>query len=117
VLEAGRVGDTYNIGGCNEKTNLEVVNTLCAMLDALHPDSPVIPHAGLITFVKDRPGHDQRYAIDAAKIEGELGWTPSETFESGIRKTVAWYLANQDWVTHVTSGEYRKWVSENYAAR
>jgi dTDP-glucose 4,6-dehydratase len=117
VLEAGRVGETYNIGGCNEKTNLEVVQTLCAILDELHPGSPVTPHDGLITFVKDRPGHDQRYAIDARKIERELSWTPSETFESGIRKTVAWYLANQDWVAHVTSGEYRNWVSENYAAR
>jgi dTDP-glucose 4,6-dehydratase len=117
VLEAGRVGETYNIGGCNEKTNLEVVQTLCAILDELHPGSPVTPHAGLITFVKDRPGHDRRYAIDARKIERELGWTPAETFESGIRKTVAWYLANQGWVAHVTSGEYRNWVSENYAAR
>ena len=115
VLEAGRVGEVYNIGGCNEKTNLEVVNTLCAMLDVLHPDSPVIPHASLIAFVKDRPGHDQRYAIDARKIERELGWTPSETFESGIKKTVAWYLDHQDWVAHVTSGEYRNWVSKNYA--
>ena len=109
--------ETYNIGGCNEKTNLEVVKTLCAILDELHPDSPVIPHASLLTFVKDRPGHDQRYAIDARKIERELGWTPSETFESGIRKTVAWYLAHQDWVAHVTSSEYRNWVSENYASR
>ncbi len=115
VLEAGRVGETYNIGGCNEKTNLEVVNTLCAILDELHPASPVTPHASLMTFVKDRPGHDRRYAIDAGKIERELGWTPTETFESGIRKTVAWYLANQDWVAHVTSGEYRNWVSRNYA--
>ena len=117
VLEAGRVGETYNIGGCNEKTNLEVVKTLCAILDELHPDSPITPHASLMAFVKDRPGHDRRYAIDARKIEHELGWTPSETFESGIRKTVAWYLSNQDWVDHVTSGEYRNWVSENYAAR
>jgi len=117
VLEAGRVGETYNIGGCNEKTNLEVVTTLCAILDELHPDSPVTPHASLMTFVKDRPGHDRRYAIDARKIERELGWTPAETFESGIRKTVAWYLANHDWVAHVTSGEYRNWVSENYTSR
>jgi len=117
VLEAGRVGEVYNIGGCNEKTNLEVVRMLCAILDALHPGSPVTPHESLIAFVKDRPGHDQRYAIDARKIERELGWTPAETFESGIRKTVAWYLANQDWVGHVTSGEYRNWVSEHYAVR
>jgi dTDP-glucose 4,6-dehydratase len=117
VLEAGRVGETYNIGGCNEKTNLDVVNTLCTMLDELHPDSPVTPHSSLITFVKDRPGHDQRYAIDAHKIERELGWTPSETFESGIKKTVAWYLEHQDWVTHVTSGEYRNWVADNYTTR
>lgn len=115
VLEAGRVGETYNIGGCSEKTNLDVVKTLCAMLDERHPESPVTPHASLITFVKDRPGHDRRYAIDARKIGRELGWTPSETFESGIRKTVAWYLDNQDWVAHVASGEYRNWVSRNYA--
>lgn len=117
VLEAGRLGETYNIGGCNEKTNLDVVNTLCAILDELHPGSPVMPHARLVTFVKDRPGHDRRYAIDASKIEKELGWTPSETFETGIKKTVAWYLSSEEWVAHVTSGEYRNWVSENYASR
>ncbi|MFN3544738.1 MAG: dTDP-glucose 4,6-dehydratase [Thiobacillus sp.] len=115
VLEAGRVGETYNIGGRNEKTNLEVVHTVCAILDELHPGSPVTPHASLIAFVKDRPSHDRRYAIDATKIERELGWTPRETFETGIRKTVAWYLEHQDWVNHVTSGEYRRWVSQNYA--
>lgn len=117
VLEKGRLGETYNVGGNNEKTNLEVVKTLCAILDELHPDSPVTPHEKLITFVKDRPGHDARYAIDSSKIQRELGWQPQESFETGIRKTVAWYLANEGWVDNVISGEYRHWVQTNYATR
>lgn len=116
VLEAGRVGETYNIGGCNEKTNLEVVHTLCDILDQLQPKISG-SYRDQITFVQDRPGHDQRYAINADKIEHELGWRPQETFESGIRKTVKWYLANQAWTQHVTSGEYRNWVQTNYSGR
>jgi dTDP-glucose 4,6-dehydratase len=117
VLEKGRVGETYNIGGNNEKTNLEVVKTICRILDELHPDSPVTPHEKLITFVKDRPGHDARYAINAHKISQELNWHPRESFETGIRKTVAWYLDNQSWVEQVISGEYRNWLQKNYAVR
>jgi dTDP-glucose 4,6-dehydratase len=117
ALERGRVGETYNIGGRSEKTNLEVVNTLCAMLDELHPRSPRTPHASLITYVKDRPGHDRRYAIDAAKIERELGWRPIETFESGMRKAVRWYLDNGAWIENVVSGAYKQWVEQNYARR
>jgi dTDP-glucose 4,6-dehydratase len=117
VLAQGRVGETYNIGGNNEKTNLEVVKTICAILDELHPASPVTPHERLISFVKDRPGHDARYAINASKISRELGWAPQESFETGIRKTVAWYLAHQDWVANVVSGEYRHWLQTNYATR
>lgn len=117
VLEKGRLGETYNIGGNSEKTNLEVVKTICAILDELHPNSPVTPHEKLITFVKDRPGHDARYAIDSSRIQDELGWRPQESFETGIRKTVAWYLANEDWVDNVISGEYRHWVQTNYATR
>ncbi|MEQ1593124.1 MAG: dTDP-glucose 4,6-dehydratase [Thiobacillaceae bacterium] len=117
VLEAGRVGEVYNIGGCNEKTNLEVVKTLCSILDSLHADSPVTPHESLITYVKDRPGHDQRYAIDAEKMQKELNWTPAETFETGIQKTVQWYLDHPKWVTDIVSGEYRQWVDANYAQR
>ena len=129
VLEAGRVGETYNIGGGNEKTNLEVVHTLCDILDELRPlnpgsgkwqvgsgkDSPPLTtYRSLIAYVADRPGHDRRYAIDASKLERELGWKPQETFETGIRKTVAWYLDNQSWVANVTSGAYRNWVERQY---
>ncbi len=114
VLEHGRPGETYNVGGRNEQRNIDVVTTLCALLDELHPGSPVLPHAKLIEYVKDRPGHDRRYAIDCMKIEGELGWRPRETFESGLRKTVQWYLANQAWVRGVITGDYRKWVEKHY---
>ncbi len=114
VMNKGKLGETYNIGGWNEKTNLEVVRGICAILDELRPQGA--PHADLITFVKDRPGHDQRYAIDASKIERDLGWKPQETFETGLRKTVEWYLANDAWVQGVTSGEYREWVQQQYAA-
>jgi len=114
VLEAGRPGETYNIGGWNEQPNLEVVRTLCRILDEESPRPDGRSYAGQITFVKDRPGHDRRYAIDARKIERELGWRPAETFETGIRKTVRWYLDHQDWVTEVTSGAYRDWVDRHY---
>jgi dTDP-glucose 4,6-dehydratase len=113
VLERGTVGETYNVGGCNEKTNLEVVHRLCETLDRLQPRATG-SYADLVTFVKDRPGHDRRYAIDATKIERELGWRPAETFESGLAKTIAWYLANQRWTERVTSGAYRDWVARNY---
>jgi dTDP-glucose 4,6-dehydratase len=116
VLEAGRVGETYNIGGCNEKTNIDVVRTLCAILDQESPRADGQPYATQITFVKDRPGHDRRYAIDASKIERELGWRPAETFDTGIRKTVRWYLDHQAWVQNVTSGTYRNWIEKQYAA-
>ena len=108
VLAKGKPGETYNIGGHNERTNLEVVRGICGLLDEMLPDSPHVPHANLIKFVADRPGHDQRYAIDAGKIERELGWTPAETFETGLRRTVAWYLDNQEWCRNVTSGGYRQ---------
>lgn len=108
VLEKGRIGETYNIGGHNEKNNLEVVKTICALLDELVPDSPYRPHDSLITFVTDRPGHDVRYAIDADKIERDLGWTPQETFESGIQKTIEWYLENDEWCGHVQDGSYQR---------
>lgn len=117
ALRKGRLGETYNIGGNAEKPNLEVVRTICSVLDELRPGSPITPHASLISFVKDRPGHDRRYAIDARKISAELGWRPAETFETGLRKTVQWYLDNQDWVQSVTSGEYRKWMKKNYVDR
>ena len=116
VLDAGKVGETYNIGGWNEKPNLEVVHTLCEVLDELRPRADGKTYAAQITYVKDRPGHDRRYAIDARKIERELGWKPQETFETGIRKTVAWYLNNQAWVEDVTSGAYRQWVGQHYGA-
>jgi dTDP-glucose 4,6-dehydratase len=114
VLGRGRVGETYNIGGNCEKNNLEVVKTLCAVLDELVPDSPHRPHARLITFVKDRPGHDRRYAMNIDKISRELGWRPRESFASGLAKTVGWYLNNADWVKAVQSGAYREWLELHY---
>ncbi|MFJ4157052.1 dTDP-glucose 4,6-dehydratase [Pseudomonas sp. NPDC089752] len=127
VLEAGAFGETYNIGGWNEKANIDIVKTLCGLLDEMAPPAdrqvinqttgkPVENYAELITYVTDRPGHDRRYAIDARKIERELGWKPAETFDTGIRKTVAWYLANQDWVKGVMDGSYRDWVAKQYGA-
>jgi dTDP-glucose 4,6-dehydratase len=115
VLARGRVGETYNIGGRNELKNLDVVNTICSALDELRSNDPVVPHKKLITFVTDRPGHDRRYAMDITKIESELGWRPRETFESGIRKTVEWYLENEDWIQNVTSGRYRQWIATQYS--
>ena len=117
VLAAGKVGEVYNVGGWNEKPNIDVVKTLCRMLDIKKPRSDGESYINQITYVEDRPGHDQRYAIDATKIANELGWKPEETFESGIEKTVNWYLANQDWVNNVTSGEYRNWVQTHYIER
>jgi dTDP-glucose 4,6-dehydratase len=117
VVTEGEVGETYNIGGHNEKQNIEVVHTVCALLDELCPESAHRPHAHLITHVQDRPGHDVRYAIDASKIQRELGWTPVETFESGIRKTVQWYLDNPEWVNRVKSGAYQQWIDTNYQGR
>lgn len=125
VLEAGTLGETYNIGGWNEKANIDIVHTVCTLLDELAPaassgvinsltGAPVQQYAELIRYVTDRPGHDRRYAIDARKIERELGWKPAETFDTGIRKTVQWYLANQEWVTGVMDGSYRDWVHQQY---
>ena len=115
VLEKGQSGETYNIGGWNEMANLDVVKILCGLLDELKPKSDLTKYETQITFVKDRPGHDKRYAIDATNLEKELDWKPKETFETGIRKTVEWYLANQDWVNHVVSGEYKNWVEMQYS--
>jgi dTDP-glucose 4,6-dehydratase len=115
VLARGRAGETYNIGGWNEKRNIEIVETICSILDELCADDPVIPHGKLISFVKDRPGHDRRYAMDARRIERELGWKPRETFESGIRKTIAWYLQNEGWLEEVTGGSYRQWIATHYS--
>jgi dTDP-glucose 4,6-dehydratase len=114
VLEEGNVGDMYNVGGYNEKTNLEVVNTICEILDELQPRLDGDSYKSLIKFVKDRPGHDKRYAINATKIEKTLNWQPTETFETGIQKTIKWYLSHQDWVTNVTNGDYRTWIVKQY---
>ena len=116
VLEKGRPGETYNIGGCCEKTNLEIVNVLCALLDELIPMSKHVPHRSLITFVKDRPGHDRRYAIDCSRIRAELGWRAKETLESGMRKTIQWYLDNPEWVHSIKTGAYREWMLRQYGA-
>ena len=115
VLEAGRLGETYNVGGWNEKANIDIVRTICALLDELRPRADGTPYAEQIAYVKDRPGHDRRYAIDARKIERELGWKPAETFDTGIRKTVQWYLDHAQWVADVQTGAYRDWVAQQYA--
>jgi dTDP-glucose 4,6-dehydratase len=115
VLHKGRVGETYNIGGNAEKTNLEVVNTLCSIIDELRPSAT--PHARLISFVKDRPGHDRRYAMDTRKLERDLGWRPAHDFAGGLHDTVEWYLGHMDWVQNIASGEYRQWLELNYADR
>jgi dTDP-glucose 4,6-dehydratase len=115
VLARGRIGETYNVGGRNEKPNLEIVHAICSILDELRPADKVVPHSKLITYVQDRPGHDRRYAMDTRKIERELKWQPRETFESGIRKTVEWYLANEQWIREVTTGHYREWIATQYS--
>jgi dTDP-glucose 4,6-dehydratase len=116
VLEAGVLGETYNVGGWNEKPNIEIVNTVCALLDELSPRADGKGYNTQITYVTDRPGHDRRYAIDATKIHKELGWKPAETFDTGIRKTVEWYLTNTEWVQQVQSGDYRNWIGKQYGA-
>ena len=115
VLARGQVGETYNIGGRNEVQNLDIVKKICGLLDELRSSHPVVPHNQLITFVQDRPGHDRRYAMDVRKIERELGWRPRETFETGIRKTVQWYLGHEKWIQEITSGDYRQWIAAQYS--
>jgi dTDP-glucose 4,6-dehydratase len=115
VLAKGKIGETYNIGGANEKKNLDIVHTICGILDELCPNDPIVPHKQLIKFVQDRPGHDRRYAIDPRKINSELGWKPKETFETGIRKTIEWYLAHDEWTQRITSGAYRQWMATQYS--
>ena len=117
VLEKGKIGETYNIGGNCEKTNIDIVRQICQIMDERHPDSPHVPHEKLITFVKDRPGHDRRYAMDCSKIESELGWKSSTGFEQGLRSTIDWYLRNTEWVNAVRTGEYKKWIDQNYGYR
>lgn len=117
VLNAAKIGETYNIGGLDERTNLEVVDTICDLMDELVPDSAFKPHSSLREFVADRPGHDRRYAMDTIKIENDLGWKPKDNFQSGIRKMVQWFLENMDWIARITSGEYRRWMIENYENR
>ncbi len=117
VLKSGRAGETYNVGGSSEKTNIEVVNTICEVLDELVPDAHTRPHKSLIKYVTDRPGHDRRYAVDANKLRVELGWQPKETFRSGIRKTIQWYLSNKKWLDSVTSGAYKEWIAVQYPGR
>jgi dTDP-glucose 4,6-dehydratase len=114
VLERGTPGRVYNIGGRCEKTNMDVVRAICSLLDDMVPGSPHVPHHSLICLVKDRPGHDRRYAIDSGKIEGELGWQPRENFETGLRKTITWYLDNTAWVPSVRTGAYRTWIERQY---
>jgi len=115
VLAHGKVGETYNVGGRNEMPNLDIVNQICKILDDLRPSDPLVPHQQLITFVQDRPGHDRRYAMNADKIERELKWRPTETFASGIRKTIQWYLAHEKWIQEITSGDYRQWIAAQYS--
>ena len=114
VLARGQLGEVYNVGGWNEKPNIDIVHTVCGLLDELRPRADGQPYAAQIRYVKDRPGHDRRYAIDASKLQRELGWLPLETFDTGIRKTVAWYLDNPDWVANVQSGAYRAWTQKQY---
>ncbi|WP_039915845.1 dTDP-glucose 4,6-dehydratase [Cellvibrio mixtus] len=117
VLEKGATGETYNVGGWNEKMNIQIVETICDILDKRHPKADGVSYKSQITYVKDRPGHDRRYAIDASKIQKDLGWIPQETFESGIEKTVAWYLDNSTWIENIKSGSYRQWIDANYFGR